>query len=410
MAGLSSASVRLRLIAWVAAAGGSVASSLWTAPTVVASAFLVAWGAEAAQFVISQGLALALLAWLQTLPEFAVEAAIAWDAGRDPARLHFAIANLTGAIRLLLGFGWPVIFFVCAFARWREGRRGSPLAPIRLARDHAVEVLGLIPGLLYWVLILWKGSATVLDAIILLALYGIYLWVLTGHPPHDTEQLTEAPPVARWAVRQRGWRRPAAIGGLFAVGGTVLFVCAHPLVESLLGVALLLGVSQFFFIQWVAPVLSEFPELVSTVNWARRVTHAPMALMNLVSSNINQWTVLAAMIPVVYGYSHWQHHGTWAPFPIDAGQSVEIRLTLLQTALGVMILLSMRFGALAAATLLALWIVEVAVPSARGMVAIVYSIWMAILTIGYAVRPQYLKAPRDFWETLRARTRSAGLH
>ena len=50
---------------------------------------------------------------------------------------------------------------------------------------------------------------------------------------------------------------------------------------------------RLFFIQWVAPFLSEFPEKVSAFLWARRVTHAPMALMNMVSSNINQWTLLA---------------------------------------------------------------------------------------------------------------------
>ncbi|HEY9425923.1 MAG TPA: hypothetical protein VIR34_02120, partial [Gemmatimonadaceae bacterium] len=72
----------------VAAAAGIVSSAwstLWTFPSMLLSAFLVAWGAEAAQFLISQGLALAILAWLQTLPEFAVEAVIAWEAGGDTA-------------------------------------------------------------------------------------------------------------------------------------------------------------------------------------------------------------------------------------------------------------------------------------------------------------------------------------
>jgi hypothetical protein len=53
--------------------------AIWTFPSILASAFVVAWGAEAAQFYVSQGLALALLAWIQVLPEFAVEAAISWN-------------------------------------------------------------------------------------------------------------------------------------------------------------------------------------------------------------------------------------------------------------------------------------------------------------------------------------------
>ena len=60
---------------------GSAWSALWTFPAVLGSAILIAWGAEAAQFLISQGLALAILAWLQTLPEFAVEAVISYQAG-----------------------------------------------------------------------------------------------------------------------------------------------------------------------------------------------------------------------------------------------------------------------------------------------------------------------------------------
>src|ERR1041384_6204637 len=100
-------------------------SAAWTFPSVLGSAMLIAWGAEAAQFLISQGLALAALAWLQTLPEFAVEAVIAWEAGKDPQRAHLAIANLTGAIRLLVGLGWPMIYFVAAiYGRRQAGARG----------------------------------------------------------------------------------------------------------------------------------------------------------------------------------------------------------------------------------------------------------------------------------------------
>src|SRR5881398_1739262 len=108
------------------------------------SAFLVAWGAEAAQFLISQGLALAILAWLQTLPEFAVEAVIAWDAGKDPQRAHLAIANLTGAIRLLLGLGWPMIYFVYAAAGRRAGNARRQMPRITLEPEHAMEVMGLV--------------------------------------------------------------------------------------------------------------------------------------------------------------------------------------------------------------------------------------------------------------------------
>jgi len=138
----------LKLLAQATQAGGAALSALWTFPSILLSAFLVAWGAEAAQFLISQGLALAILAWLQTLPEFAVEAVIAWDAGKNPERAHLAIANLTGAIRLLLGLGWPMIYFVYAVYARRRGEPGMAAPCIKLDREHAVEVVGLLPPLL----------------------------------------------------------------------------------------------------------------------------------------------------------------------------------------------------------------------------------------------------------------------
>ena len=380
-------------------AGGSALSALWTFPGILVSAFLVAWGAEAAQFLISQGLALAILAWLQTLPEFAVEAVIAWEAGKDPERAHLAIANLTGAIRLLLGLGWPMIYFVFAFSGRRHARQRLPA--ITLEREHAVEVIGLVPPLLYFLVILWRQRIGWVDAVVLIALYVLYLWILTRNPPKAAESLDDAPAVSRWAYRQRGWRRQAAIGGLFAVGGLLLYVTAHPFLNSMIALATMVGISQFFLVQWVAPFLSEFPEFVSTFTWARRVTQAPMALMNIVSSNINQWTILAAMIPLVYGYSHLQHHGTWADFPFDAGQRIEIVLTLLQTALGVMLLANMEFDWLDATALFVLWAVQFFMPHLRGEIAVAYGAWMVILVIQFVLGAKRLLAPKYFWETVR---------
>ncbi|MGH7700737.1 MAG: hypothetical protein ACREMJ_09515 [Gemmatimonadales bacterium] len=385
----------------MSAAGGKALSALWTFPSILVSAFLVAWGAEAAQFVVSQGLALALLAWLQTLPEFAVEAVIAWEAGRDPTRGHLAIANLTGAIRLLLGLGWPMIYFVFAFAGRRDAARALPT--IRLDREHAVEVVGLVPPLLYFVVIILKGTISWVDAAILVTIYVAYLWVLFRNPPQAMEQLADAPAVARWAVRQTAWRRRAAIGALFGGGGLLLYVTAHPFLESMLALAAVFGVSQFFLVQWVAPFLSEFPEKLSAFYWARRVTHAPMALMNMVSSNINQWTILAAMIPLVYGYSHSVHHGSWEPFAFDAEQRLEILLTLLQTALGALLLANLEFDWLDASALFVLWLAQFLVPHWREEVAVAYALWIAILVIAFAIRAKPLLAPKCFWEIVRRR-------
>src|SRR3954468_2319742 len=104
--------VAVGLAGAAATSDGSWVPFLWSAPLIVGSAFLIAWGAEAMQFMVSQGLALALLAWLQTLPEFAVEADIAWGAAKGRNPLSEVTANFTGSIRLLMGFGMPTVFFI----------------------------------------------------------------------------------------------------------------------------------------------------------------------------------------------------------------------------------------------------------------------------------------------------------
>src|ERR1700757_4071516 len=91
---------------------------LWAAPSILIAAMLIAWAAESAQFFVAQGFALAILAWLQTMPEFAIEAVLAWK-----QQVPLILASLTGALRLLTGLGWPMIYVAAAVAyRMREHR------------------------------------------------------------------------------------------------------------------------------------------------------------------------------------------------------------------------------------------------------------------------------------------------
>src|SRR5205807_5263321 len=144
----------LKLIKATTAASAAAWSAIWTFPSILLSAFIIAWAAEAAQFLMAQGLALAILAWLQTLPEFAVEAVIAWNAGKDPSQTHLAIANFTGSLRLLVGLGWPMIYFVAAASRRR-------FVAVKLDDEHSVEIFGLLLPIVYFTFICWKGTLTI---------------------------------------------------------------------------------------------------------------------------------------------------------------------------------------------------------------------------------------------------------
>lgn len=352
----------------------SPGSALWTFPAMIASAFLVAWGAEAAEFLISQGLALAILALVQTLPEFAVEAVIAWKAGKNPPMVHLAIANFTGSLRLLTGLGWPMIYGVAAFYSVKNKNRR--LGRIELHDEHAVEVVGLLPPLLYFVVIWAKGNLSLLDSAVLAATYFAYLWILLRLPPRpDTvEEDEEVPAVSRWALSYAGRKRWAAVGALLGGGGVIIYLVAEPFLNSMLALAVSMGMSEFVFIQWVAPFLSEFPEKTSAFAWARRVTRAPVALMNMVSSNINQWGILSGLLAVIYCWSH----GSVEPLPFDAFQRQEILLTILQAFLGWLFLASMDLEAYEAAGLFFLWLVQFLVPTLRHPLLYVYGAWIAV--------------------------------
>jgi len=335
------------------------ASALWTFPTVLGSAIIIAWAAEAAQFLVSQGLALAILAWLQTLPEFAVEAVIAWQAGQttrfstDPAAVAHATslisANFTGSLRLLVGLGWPMIYATAAY--FHRKKSGTRLKQIVLEREHAVEVVFLLICIGYFFIVWAKGSINLADTVILAFIYLVYLYFLKKIPPQSEEKLEDAEKVPQFILAQKRPVRNSIIGGLFLIGGLLLYFAAPPFLGSLKALAAGLGISTYVFVQWVAPFLSEFPEKVSAFNWARRVGPAPMALMNMVSSNINQWTMLVAMIPIAYAISL----GHAATIEFDDHQRLEILLTLGQSLLGALLLANMRFSWWEATVLLLLW-------------------------------------------------------
>src|SRR5713226_1695300 len=90
-------------------------AAVWTAPAILLAAMLIAWAAESAQFFMAQGFAMAILGWLQKLAEYAVEAVLACT-----QQLPLFIANLTAALRLLTGLGWPLIYGTAAFCYRRK--------------------------------------------------------------------------------------------------------------------------------------------------------------------------------------------------------------------------------------------------------------------------------------------------
>ena len=343
--------------------------ALFTFASVVAAAMMIAWAAEASQYSISQGLALAIVAIVQTLPEFFVEGAIAWNAGKDPVGwLPNVTANFTGANRLLTGLGWPLILFTAMLSK--SGNRRSGLHVIALRKEQSIEVVFMLGATLYYVLIWLRGSLEIVDTVVLLATFLGYLWMLSRLPSEreDPQAVLDASPRAIVDLRTRK-HRIVAILGLFSFSGLVFVFISTPFVDSIntIAVALFGAGAGFFFIQWIAPFLSEFPEKVTAFHWARKVKLAPMALLNFVSSAVNELTALVAIIPIVFALSV----GAIGPVSLTAHRD-EVLLTMAQSLYACVCLMDLKYDVRNALLLLGLWLVSTAFIETRFAISIIF--------------------------------------
>lgn len=340
------------------ARAGLVAAAAFAA--VISAAMLISWGAEAAQFFISQGFAVALIALLQVMPEFMVEAVIAWK-----GEIRNMFANATGSNRLLIGLGWPLIYFTADVTS--RLRHGHGAGEVRLRRENIIEVLSLLVASSYYLKFLLLGSLSVFDGVFLCAMYVGYMVVLSRLPEEEEESKEDllAPP--RFIVELKPRRlAKGALAGVFLVGGAVMIFVAEPFVQSLKHVARASGISEFIFIQWVAPFLSEFPEKVTAFYWSRTIRLAPMALLNMISSTVSQFTLLVGMIPIVYavasltGHVPDAAHGLFGlPIvPMTADLRAEVFLSWAMTLFGCSLLAKLRFGLSDAVTIFAIWIAQ----------------------------------------------------
>ena len=379
-------------------------AAFWTTPCILFASVLIAWGAESAQFFVAQGFALAILAWLQTLPEFAVEAVLAWHQASA-----LLLANLSGALRLLVGLAWPVIYATAAVSHRKRTR--SAMKRIDLHPTHSVEVIGLILPIAYALFVWWKGTLHVYDAVVLIAIYAAYLFLLTKLPPEEHEAIDDLERIPRAIATAPRVTRNSAISICFLVGGVLIYFTAEPFLGSLIALAAAIGMPTFIVVQWLAPVVSEFPELASTFYFARQEEKAPMALMNIVSSNVNQWTLLIAMLPIVFSLGAGRVTG----IHFNPEQEAELLLTVAQSFVALMFLLNMKFEWWEASLLLLLYLTQAVFANTASQHAVMaylahhvrlwitylYLIWGAVTLLQTVVRYRWPPAIRCFRDTWR---------
>ncbi|MCX5749664.1 MAG: hypothetical protein NTZ10_05425 [Candidatus Saganbacteria bacterium] len=320
--------------------------------SVIAAALLISWGAECYQFVVSQGFAIAIIALLQVIPEFFVEGVIAWE--KD---VPLMLANFTGSNRLLMGVGWSGIFFIASVMNFVKKKKF--LKEIVIREAHSIEVAALLISSFYFCVVLTKGTLTIIDSIVLLSIFAWYMRLLFRLEPEEKERIDDLIEPCKVIVKiQNVFVKKAVILLLFAVGGGTFLFIAQPFLHSLRGLAGVLGISTFLFVQWVAPFLSEFPEKVTAFYWAAHIKLAPMGLVNFISSKVNQWTLLIAMVPVVYSVSC----GKIMTVPLDDYHKWQIALSMAMTFYGCSTLAKFRFTFIDACFMFSLWLTQFVFP------------------------------------------------
>jgi cation:H+ antiporter len=319
---------------------GDVVAPIVFGFAILGSAFLLAWAAEALQLDVSQGLALTVLALIAVLPEYAVDFTFAYKAGEDPDKFApLALANMTGGNRLLIGVGWSMVVLLAA---WRmtsiarkRGYRGELDTDTVLERPHAIEITFLAIATLYSFTLPLKRTLTIVDSIILISIFVFFvyrLWRAPSEEPHlvGPARLIGALPTTR---------RRVVVGMLLAYAAGVIFLCAEPFAESLVHLGEQAGIDTFLLVQWVAPLASEAPELLVAALFAWRL-NTSAGLGTLLSSKVNQWTLLVGTLPIVFAISA----GHLTGLPLDSLQREELFLTAAQSVFAIAVLVNRRMS------------------------------------------------------------------
>ena len=388
---------------------------------IVGAAFILSWAAEVIQLDVGSGLALALLALIAVLPEYAVDFVFTANAGREFAETGAAtlwgpraLANMTGANQLLIGFGWPMVILL---GTWRVKKtkstpleaEGATATTLYLGRTQTVDIAYLAIASLYGLTLFLKDTLTLWDAVILVAIYVVYMIRLSGASASEPHLVG---PSAYIGSLPRKTRRTVNYIA-FAVAAGVILAVAEPFAHSLIALGEAIGVSDFLLIKWLAPLASEAPELLIAALFAWRLA-ARTGLGALISSKVNQWTLLVGTLPIVFAIFAQELVG----LPLDRVQRIELWVTAAQSVFAVAIIASRSVSRKEAFAMLTLfvaqlgesWLAEIGVISQTiseqvrigvGVVFLIAAVW--VLRKDFKVFGRVLKdGLRAPWSVLEA--------
>jgi cation:H+ antiporter len=194
-----------------------------------------------------------------------------------------------------------------------------------------------------------KGTLALYDTVILFAMFVGYS--MAAARTHHEEPELEGPAEAIARLGPTG--RRVVVVAIFAFATAAIFTAAEPFAESLVATGKGMGIDEFLLVQWVAPLASEAPELLVAGLYAWRLKTTD-ALATLVSSKVNQWSLLVGTLPVVFAMAAGSLHG----LPIDTVQREELLITAAQSLFAVALLVTLSITVWGALSLLVLFVAQ----------------------------------------------------
>jgi cation:H+ antiporter len=261
-------------------------------------------------------------------------------------------------------------------ACWRTGERELALDP-----SQRLELRFLIWATLYSFAIPFTASINLFDAVVLLGLFVAYVISASRSDTHEVD--LDGPALLIDHEFAHIGRRIWALA-LFVFAAMAIFVSAEPFAESLVTIGRSTEIEEFLLVQWIAPLASESPEFVVAILFAMKL-RGSIGIGALVSSKVNQWTLLVGAIPIAYSLSL----GSPAGLPLDSRQSAELWLTSAQSLFAVTLLCDLRFGRREAAVLAVLFTIQLVLPqsSVRWAFIFLYLVLsVGVLALGPAQR------------------------
>ncbi len=333
---------------------------------ILGASFLLTWGAETAEKDVPRAFAIAVLAVLAVAPEYAVDALYAWDAGQFAGTSkgieagNLAVANMTGANRILIGIGWAGI---ALFTILRADSASDPSVQKRtgfladaviLDRDIGLEIVFLLAATLWAFMVPLGGGIDIVDLVVLVGIYLAYIALILGDK-RESGSMEEHVGVPAELQKITHPYRGLTVLGLFAFSGFVIFTAVEPFAHGLEQLGTQVGIPSFFMIQWIAPLASESPELVVVALLVIKA-RSTAGFNALISSKLNQWTLLIGTLVAVYSIAL----GQYGALPFDQKQAGEIWLTAAQSFFALALIIDFEFSIREALGLLFLFVSQVA--------------------------------------------------